>query len=575
MGILRAQDIEQLSKVHKNDPLAIAGGLSMTSGASGAYGMNTNRPPFYWMLRGNLNLKLFGVISAPLSISYSPQGNTYDYPFQRLQPFNQFGMSPRYKSITVHIGYRNMNLSSYSLSGNTFNGVGVEWNPKKSPWSAGVMYGRFARALNDTSLLNRAGVTLFDRFGYGGKVGYRHKQGQVNVIFFRAKDREDSFQFPEGLIDEVTPQENLVTGITVQQRLAKKVNVKIEYTRSAFTDNTLTERTTSQSVYDAAGTIFTPRQASGYSGALDATLSWNPKVVGVNLSYKRIDPDYQTLGIPFLNNDIEVSSIGLSKRFLKNKISAKGDIGLQRNNLDNTQIDKTLRFANNISVNYAISKKVTTSWSYANYTTNTTKVTIEELDSLSYFQVTNNLNGMLNFRLGNHDEKPQSLSAAGSFQKANDLNDNASDVRNFSVGYNYSHKASTIKLSARFNLIQTLNALQDRNGIGPMFLVGKSFFDKKLNVNLTVSSNRFYSNGASLNMTTSSRMSLAYTLKKAHSIALNGSWLHRDNFENNTESGEMQVSFSYNYRFSKDNIIKLPRLKTAENTTEEGRDNED
>jgi hypothetical protein len=129
-----SQDLEELAQKKNADPLQVSGSLSVTGAAASAYGMDTRRPPFYWALRGNLNLRLFDVIDAPMSITYSPQGNNLAYPFQRLQPFNQVGISPSYKSITLHLGYRSMNISRYSLSGNNFNGVGVERKPAGVPW---------------------------------------------------------------------------------------------------------------------------------------------------------------------------------------------------------------------------------------------------------------------------------------------------------------------------------------------------------------------------------------------------------------------------------------------------------
>ncbi|MEQ8338575.1 MAG: hypothetical protein RIA62_14560 [Cyclobacteriaceae bacterium] len=36
------------------------------------------------------------------------------------QPFNQYGMSPTYKNVTAHIGFRSMNFSRYSLAGHLF-----------------------------------------------------------------------------------------------------------------------------------------------------------------------------------------------------------------------------------------------------------------------------------------------------------------------------------------------------------------------------------------------------------------------------------------------------------------------
>lgn len=555
VSTIHAQDVEQVIKA---DPLQVSGNVSVTSGASSSYGSNSQRPPFYWSMRGNLNLQLFGLISAPLSFSYSPQGNAFDYPFNRLQPFNQLGISPKYKSITLHLGYRNMNLSRYSLSGNSFNGVGVEWSPKQGNWSAAIAYGRFAKAVNDTSLLNRAGVTLYDRWGYGGKVTRKTKGGSIGFVFFRAKDNPASYPFSELLIQDITPKENLVTGLVIKQQLFKKIRLNLEYNRSAFTENTLSQETQVENqiqVYNAVGGLFTPRQTSSYQSTLDAQLSWSPKIVQVQLAYKRIDPGYYTLGIPFLNNDIEVSSIGLSKRFFENKVSASGNVGLQRNNLDKSQIDETSRLATGLNINYNVSKKVTTMVSYSNYTTNTSKIRIDELDSLTYFQVTENLSARVGYKLSSGKEVNSSMNVQGTLQKADDLNNNGSNIQNYGLSFQHSRKPLALQGSARWSLIITESPGFNRIGTGPSVSLSKKLLQKKVSAKVSFNQIQYYEDNIVMNSVLTGRFSLGVNIKEAHQLSMSGSWLDRKN-KDSADSGEIQVSASYSYRFQKDKIIK-------------------
>ena len=136
------QDIEAIIKA---DPLKVTGGLSTTTTFYHAEGtIPSSRPPFYSVFNANLNLNFFGLVSAPFQFTYSPQQNDFSYPFQNLQPFNQMGISPKYKGYTAHIGYRSMHLSKYSFSGNRFMGGGFEVANKGSKWIYGGFYGRLA-----------------------------------------------------------------------------------------------------------------------------------------------------------------------------------------------------------------------------------------------------------------------------------------------------------------------------------------------------------------------------------------------------------------------------------------------
>ena len=556
------QDVEQVTQqlkdAKKANPLQVSGGLGVNSGFSHAYGLSSQRPPFYWSLRGDLTLRFFDMVDAPLSISYTPQSSNFDYPFQRLQPFNQIGISPHYKSITVHIGYRSMAFSQFSLSGNNFYGAGIEWKPQNRPWETSFAYGRFARAIEDTALIDLPGATLFNRWGWAAKVTRKFKNGAYSFVMFNARDNINSYAFPDVFIEDVTPKENLITGIVLRQRLLKKVTFQLEIMQSAFTDNTLSiERDNSniRSIYNYAGPFFTPKDASSYQKAIDSRLNWTPRFVQIQLAYKRIDPGYQSLGIPFLNNDLEITSIGFTKRLLQNKLTASSNIGLQRNNLQNTEIDETRRIAMGGSLNYQFAKQWNTSIHYTNYTTNTVKIRIEEIDSLSYYQVTENLAFNLRYQFGDSEKSPQNISLNSSWQQAQDLEFTTSELRNLNIGYSYSVRATKLQIQSRWSVlhIQSINQA-DRIGTGPTFSIGKSVWQQKLHIKKATNLMIYYQNGATLNQTINTRLNVNYQLSSGHQLGLSFNWIDRRNATLNNRSGELQTSINYTYHFMKNAI---------------------
>src|SRR5690554_4826279 len=103
---LGAQDISKI----KDDPvLKITGNLGLRLGAYRAIGIENRRDPYSYLLRGNVDINVKG-FHIPLGFSFSQQE------YQFFQPFHHFGLSPSYKWFKLHLGYRHMKFSRYSLN---------------------------------------------------------------------------------------------------------------------------------------------------------------------------------------------------------------------------------------------------------------------------------------------------------------------------------------------------------------------------------------------------------------------------------------------------------------------------
>jgi hypothetical protein len=128
---LSAQD---LSKLKTQKPFAIDGTLSTTANFYTISGKESTRDPFSYVLSGNVNVSVYS-LQLPFSFTYS--NSSFNY----AQPFNRFGISPEYKWIRLHLGYRSMSFSPLTMAGHSFLGAGVELNPGKLRF--GAVYGRF------------------------------------------------------------------------------------------------------------------------------------------------------------------------------------------------------------------------------------------------------------------------------------------------------------------------------------------------------------------------------------------------------------------------------------------------
>jgi hypothetical protein len=82
-------------------------------------GIEARRQPFTWTLNGAPTLTVLGV-QMPFQFLFGNFENRF------YQPFNQYGISPRYKWLTVHAGYRNVNFQPYTMAGYRLLGGGID-----------------------------------------------------------------------------------------------------------------------------------------------------------------------------------------------------------------------------------------------------------------------------------------------------------------------------------------------------------------------------------------------------------------------------------------------------------------
>ncbi len=215
-GILSYNVMSQnVESMINEKPVKFSGSLSAQFLGYSTTRERPSRDPFVWTLSGSPTLSVYG-FNVPFSFVISPKQRNFR------QPFNQFGMSPYYKWLTVHAGYRNVNFSRYTMAGHTFLGGGIEATPGN--FRLGFVYGRFLKAIEDDSLNVEYVIPTYQRTGYSMKIGYGPQSNYVDLIMFKAKDDTGSIDTPDPAAD-VIPGENLVFGIKTFQRFLKKIHL--------------------------------------------------------------------------------------------------------------------------------------------------------------------------------------------------------------------------------------------------------------------------------------------------------------------------------------------------------------
>lgn len=551
---LRAQNLETIGK---GKALTVSGGLSFNQLVYAASGIESRRDPYSYYASGNMTFSLYGW-SVPLSFTLSNQNVSYQ------QPFNQYGIRPTYKWITGHIGYSSMSFSPYTLNGHIFKGAGVDLAPgDKFRFSA--MYGRLLRAVQPDTLSENAPAPSFRRMGYGFKARYGDSKYFGEVSLFRAKDDSASIRYiPE--TEGVLPQENLVVSIGGGITFLQKLLLKGELASSAITRDLRAAQSDKKGFHGSFGNLFTPRISTAYYKALKGSLSYMGNGFTVGAGYERIDPEYRTLGAYYFNSDLENITVNGATALAGGRINVAANVGTQRDNLDGSKISTMRRWVSSFSVGFVPNERLNISTSYSNFQTytnirsqfvNINQLTpYDNLDTLNFTQISQNLNANANYQLGSDRQRRQSLSTNISVMKAADrqgaVEQNTGTVfYNMNGAYSLNLVPKNFTASVSVNYSRNRSLLAASSTLGPTLAVSKGMFERKLRVTGAVSMNNTFTAGVMRNRVLSVRGNASYTLKQKHNfnvtlVALNRMARQETGTKDFTEfTGTLGYSYSF------------------------------
>ena len=531
-------------------PIQVSGGFNGSTGFYTAFGAPSRRPPFTYSLNASLNFKVLGMIDVPFSASFSQQQASF------AQPFNQYGISPKYKWITAHIGYRNMTFSDFTLAGHTFLGGGVELTPGK--WKIGAVAGRFRKAIEEADALANGATTSYGRMGYGLQVGWENNGNGIEGCVFKARDNVNSINAPTQSSD-VTPEEGLVMGIKGKKKIGKKLDVEAEYAQSAITRDIRGPVAVNEgggaSSLSYFGGLFQRRSGSASHAAYQGKINYKAKAFNLGLKYKHVDTDYRTLGAYFFANDVEDATLNGSTTLFKSKLNLSASVGGQRNDLAHVKATRNSRLIYSANVGYAPSEKWNFSVNGSNFSS-FLKVDQNILtDSLNFYQVTRNaaVNAM---HMYGGEENKQSLSANVSYQNAvgrkeySILPDNVTDFYNVALAHTLKLKKQNMDVSSMVSYTHTIVPGTTTSFIGPSAGVGKSILQKKAKVMFRTSFQMIFTDGALSSTVFTNRLNGNYKLGKHHGITASIDFLRKSAVTTTTTKlSEMRGTVGYSFNF--------------------------
>lgn len=486
--LLRTNLIGQnLENIAEQKPVVFSGNVGLSLQTYSTTRERASRDPFVWTLSGSPTLSVFG-ITMPFSFVVSQKNESFR------QPFNQYGASPYYKWLKLHLGFRSLSFSDYSLNGHVFNGVGLEANPGN--WRLGGMFGTLLKPIPADSLSGFLIQPTYKRKGYSAKVGYGTSSNYVDLILFKGWDETSSIARPTDSA-AINPQENLVFAIKTQQRFLSIFLFSLDLGLSGWTSNLFATGEAPEDIPlpGVISSLLKVNYSTRFTKAAKTSLSVRIKQVNLQLQYQRVEPDYQTMGAYFFNNDLENVTLSPSFSLLRRKMRVSGSVGWQRNNLFDDKSNQTNRRINSLQISYTPISKLSLSTSYTNYQINQQQIDIirrDVIDSLQLEQFSNNLSLNANYNFGDK-VKRYAISAGFSQQSMSQTNNNETlgnnDSRsvspNFSFRFNNKETKWGYRASANYNNFQNSNINSLRWGINGN--VNKSFADDKFSLNATTS----------------------------------------------------------------------------------------
>ncbi|MGE0773077.1 MAG: hypothetical protein AB7K37_15300 [Cyclobacteriaceae bacterium] len=546
-----AQDLETIGK---KDPLQLSGGLSLNQIFYGVNGIESRRDPYSYFLSGNLNLSLYGW-SVPLSFAVSNQNQSFQ------QPFNQYGLHPTYKWATAHLGYASMTFSPYTLSGHIFRGAGVELKPEKFTFSA--MYGQLRRAVEADTLRNT--TPAYERNGFGFKTGYRSGGDVAEVSMFYGKDEESSLRMlPQD--KPPLPEENLVLGISLGKQVLERFSVMVDYASSALTRDMRDESGAVDNLFSKLG--FDGNASTSFYDAWKASLSYQNQQTSVGVAYERIDPGYRTHGAYYFNNDLENFTINASSMLLDARLSVGASVGVQRDNLDNSKMSTMNRAVGSINASLSATERLSVNLNYSNFQSytnirsqfvNINQLTpYDNLDTLQFTQIAQNLNLGANYILSQNREKQQTILVNFSVQDAAERQGQVSEnsgsrFYNVNASYSVNFVPRNLMLMFAYNLNENQSPLIQVLTHGPTASLNKSLLDRKMRLSLAASHNMTSAQGNSLSRIVNVRTSAGYVAKKQHHFSVGLTALNRTTGgeKGDTTFTEFTGTVTYSYSFSR------------------------
>lgn len=479
--LAKSQDLGQIAK---QKPIVINGTVGLGLGTYNVNGIPARQRAFSYIFNGAPTISIYGV-SFPFSVVVSDQQKSYT------QPFNQYGISPTYKWATFHAGWQSLEFSPFTLAGHNFLGGGIELNPGKLRF--GFVYGRFNKAIeaDPNQPLALAQQPAYKRTGFSTKLGWGTERNHVDVIFLNAKDHVNSLSATP-MSTELSPAENMVLGISSKFSFLKHFVFDMDVSGSIYTRNVLSDTVQNLKLdkVDFIKDLITLNSSTQLLTAAQTSIGYNAANYNLKFKYRRVDPDYKSMGAYYFETDVQNYTVEGMLRLLKGQLQLGGSFGLQN---DNIMHDKAVRSnrkigAANISFNkpnYGVDLR------YTNFGITQDRGLNPIIDMFRVAKTNHNLSSMFRYSI-NGEAITHSFVLVANLQSLVDLNEftkpnSKSNSKMANLSYQFGLPKKSFSASANVNYTVAEVAFGKTIFYGPTLGLSQSMDKGNLGLNASIS----------------------------------------------------------------------------------------
>lgn len=532
----------------KKPAFTLHGTASLSIGLFRQQNYDGRQPAFFWSLNGNPVLGFFGH-PAPVSLMISSQQRSLN------GPFSQMGISPSIKWAKFHLGVRSLQLSPFSIAGHTFLGAAVELNPGAFRFAA--LGGRFQKAREtDTTGVVRL-RPQYRRMGYGFKIGVGKTGNYFDLIYFKAKDDSTSLKNISRK-DNLTPDENAVFGLSSRLSFSKNIFLRLDGGASLYTHDQrsgLLEESSSDAGIRKFASAFAPfmalRNSTSLSLAGQADLRYQGKLFQLGLTYRRVEPEYASMGAWFFQTDIEQWNITPGFNFKKGRTRLQFNGGWQRDNLLKLKPATSRRFISGVNVSLNPNDRFGIDFQANNFQFSQENRYLDS-DSLRLQQST------LFFNIAPHWLRQsfsvtRTINASLTYQKSNDYNPYTRE--NLHSDFGFGQIACNWQWPKKgFNAGIGLNARANKSGtaaddqsVGMTGSAGKQFLKNRLSIQVNSNVNLLFRKPAKPGSSYGGGLSLSFKTSKNTRLYTNSYFLSNQTAQRNFRY--MNVAGGLEYTF--------------------------
>ncbi len=282
----------------------------------------------------NINLSA-GLIGLNLNGELSTSEKRFSPEF-----IKQLSISPTIGFLRMDIGDHYPRYSKFVMSGSKVRGISFLMNPKN--FIFGMTGGRVRVGGADKD-------GEYRREAYGMQLGMKSKKFELITKFSRLND------LPSKIDSIFVPQESLTAGISTKIKLPGKIKIQGEAGYSFHTRDKTAEKLDSALSYKGfeLGDIgLSPRLSSRVDYAYNYNIYIPVKFFQFVYQKDFIGPGFQTLGTPYLKNDIQKDLYRANINLFKGKFYSSVIYLTQKNNLNSELTNQT------VMDNYSVSTRI-------------------------------------------------------------------------------------------------------------------------------------------------------------------------------------------------------------------------